>query len=268
MKAIDLYNHMRRIGTWVDWNNTVDRFIIGDPETEVKGIAVAWQSRTTALKEAIDRGCNLFVTHEPTFYRHREDSESIFDDPQAAAKRKFILDSGLVILRCHDVWDQMPEIGIVDSWSKHLGLGKQVAAAQYTSVHQSPAKSLGELAEHVAAATAYLGQPYVEAVGDLEARVTKVGVGCGAIVRIRDMIELGADAVIATDDGSRYWYTGAWALETGTPMIVVNHATAEEPGLRNLAAHIKDRFPGVKTEFIAQGCMYRVLAHRRRSEQA
>jgi len=259
VKAIELHNHMREVGKWVDWNNTVDRFIIGDPETEVKGIAVGWQSRTAALKEAIKRGCNMFVTHEPTFYRHREDSDRIFDDPQAAAKRKFINDNGLVILRCHDVWDQMPKVGIVDSWSAHLGLGKQVASGQFTSVHASPAKTLGELAEHVATATSYLGQPFVETVGDPKAKVTKVAVGCGAIVRIRDMVELGADAIIATDDGTRYWYSAAWALETRTPMIVVNHATAEEPGLRNLAGYIRDKFPGVKTEFVQQGCMYRVL---------
>ena len=259
MKAIDLHNHMREVGKWVDWNNTVDRFIIGEPETQVRGIAVGWQSRTAALKGAIKRGCNLFVTHEPTFYRHRENTDAIFDDPQAAAKRDFINRSGLVILRCHDVWDQMPKVGIVDSWSAHLGLGKQVASGQFTSVHQSPAKSLGELAEHVATATSYLGQPFVEMVGDPRKKVTKVAVGCGAIVHIREMVELGADAIIGSDDDTRYWYSGAWALESGMPMVIVNHATSEEPGLKNLAAYIRDRFPGVKTEFIQQGCMYRVL---------
>ncbi|MDH7601064.1 MAG: Nif3-like dinuclear metal center hexameric protein [Armatimonadota bacterium] len=259
MKAIDLHNHMKEIGKWVDWENTVDRFIIGDPETEVKGIAVAWQSRTQALKEAIKRGCNLFVTHEPTFYRHREDSDSIFSDPQAELKRKFIQDNGLVIYRCHDVWDQMPEIGIVDSWAKHLGLGRRVASAQFTAVHESPAWTLGDLAKHVAAATEYLGQPWVEVVGDLNKPVSKVGIGCGAIIRVRDMVELGADVIIGTDDGTRYWYTGAWALETDTPLIIVNHASSEEPGLRNLVAYISQQFSQVKTEFIAQGCMYSVL---------
>ncbi len=259
MKAIDLHNHMKKIGTWVDWENTVDRFIIGDPGTEVTGIAVAWQSRTDALKEAVKRGCNLFVTHEPTFYRHREDSDSIFSDPQAAAKKLFILDNGLVIYRCHDVWDQMPEIGIVDSWAKLLGLGRRVASAQFTAVHESPARTLGELAKHVAAATEYVGQPWVEMVGDPEKAVSKVGIGCGAIIRVRDMIDLGADVIIGTDDGTRYWYTGAWALETGTPLIIVNHASSEEPGLRNLAAYIAEQFMPVKTEFIPQGCMYRVV---------
>jgi putative NIF3 family GTP cyclohydrolase 1 type 2 len=259
VKAIDLHNHMREIGKWVDWGNTVDRFIIGDPETEVTGIAVAWQSRTEALKEALRRGCNLFVTHEPTFYRHREDSDSIFDDPQAAAKRKFILDNDLVIYRCHDVWDQMPDVGIVDSWAKHLGLGRRMASEQFTAIHESPAPTLEQLARHVASATEYLGQPWVEMVGDPKARVTKVGIGCGAIIRVREMIDLGADVVIATDDGTRYWYTGAWALETGTPLIIVNHATSEEPGIRNLARYISEKFDGTKTEFISQGCMYSVI---------
>lgn len=250
---------MKKIGTWVDWQNTVDRLIIGDPETEVKGIAVAWQSRTAALREAIRRGCNLFVTHEPTFYRHREDSDSIFSDPQSASKRKFILENGLVIYRCHDVWDRMPGIGIVDSWAKHLRLGRRIAEAPFTAVHESPVGTLSELASHVAAATESLGQPWVEMVGEPKVPVSRVGIGCGAIIRVREMIDLGADVIIATDDGTRYWYTGAWSLETRTPMIVVNHATAEEPGLRNLAEYISTNFSGVRTEFIAQGCMYSVV---------
>ena len=41
MRAIELDTHMRHLGTWVDWTNTVDTFKAGDPQTEVHAIAVA-----------------------------------------------------------------------------------------------------------------------------------------------------------------------------------------------------------------------------------
>jgi len=259
MKAIDVQNHMHNLGTWVDWKNSVDRFIIGDPETELKGIAVAWQSRTAALKEAVKLGCNMFITHEPTFYRHRDNDDSVFAQPFAADKRKLIQDNGLVIYRCHDVWDQMPKVGIVDSWAAHLGLGKKLNSDVFHAVYPSPEPTLGELAKRVAAATSYLNQSSVEMVGDPAAKVSKVAIGCGAITRYINMRNLGADVIIGTDDGMRYWNSGAWALESGFPLIIVNHPTAEEPGLKNLAAYVAQQFPDVKTSFIPQGCMFRTL---------
>jgi putative NIF3 family GTP cyclohydrolase 1 type 2 len=255
---------MQKVGTWVNWEATVDRFIMGDPETEVKGIAVAWQSRMAALQEAVKQGCNLFVTHEPTFYRHWDKLDGIFEQPHAAAKKKFVEDNGLVIFRCHDTWDQMPKVGIVDSWGTHLGFTEKLNKEQkHHAVYTSPHSTLGELAKHVAAATSYLNQEYVEMIGDPDTKVSKVGIGCGAITTYRIMIDLGADVIIGTDDGMRYWYSGAWALENKFPLILVNHATAEEPGVRNMATYISRLFPEVKTEFIPQGCMFKVMVQGR-----
>lgn len=259
MRAIELHEHMTSIGTWVDWNHTCDRFIMGDPIAEVRGIAVGWQARTAALRRAVSIGCNLFVTHEPVFYGHTDSDESVFSAPHAIAKRRFIEENGLVIYRCHDVWDRMPEVGIVDSWANHLGLTDRVASDSYHSVYQSPARSLRELAAYVAARTRNLGQDSVEMVGDPDARMSTVAIGCGAITHYETMVGLGADAIIGTDDGMSYWGGGEWALDGEVPLVIVNHATAEEPGILNLAGYIRKVFAGADVEHIAQGCVYRTL---------
>jgi len=108
---------MASVGAWVDWNATCDGFKAGDPQSEVVGIAVAWQSTLPMLRLAAVKGCNLFITHEPTFYVHLDDSETVFRHDYASAKRRFIEESGLTIYRCHDVWDVFPDIGILDSWA-------------------------------------------------------------------------------------------------------------------------------------------------------
>ncbi len=260
MKAIELKQHMREMGAWVDWNRTCDRFIIGDPETEVTAMAVGWQATLPALREAVDRECNLFVTHEPVFYRHMDDDESVFGAAHAQRKRLFIEENGIVIYRCHDVWDRMPEVGIVDSWAAHLGLTGKLDGDDFHSIYPSPAPTLDELARHVVERTRDLGQSAVEFVGAPDMPVHRVAIGCGAITRYETMISLGADVIIGTDDGMSYWSGGEWAVDGGIGLVIVNHCTAEEPGMRNLAAYLSQRFPRIRTEFVAQGCVFRTVS--------
>ena len=258
MKAIDLRKHMQQIGTWVNWQNTADIFIAGDPNTEVERVAVAWQSRTAALRKAVEMGCGLFVTHEQTFYHERQVAGKGEQQPYELEKRKLIDDSGIVILRCHDTWDRVPELGIVDSWAAHLGLTDRISAGKFEAVYAAPAPTLLQLAEYVAAKTANLGQDSVEMVGEPGAKITKVAIGCGAGTNYRKMLELGADAIIGSDDGMRYWADGSWALDRKLPLVLVNHCVSEEPGMKNLAAYISKQF-GVKAIHIPQGSMYRTV---------
>jgi hypothetical protein len=62
-----------------------------------------------------------------------------------------------------------------------------------------------------------------------------------------------------TDDGIRFWQSGSWAMDAGLPLIVVNHATAEEWGMHSLAHYLSEQFPEVPVRFLPQGCMYRTV---------
>jgi hypothetical protein len=95
-------------GGWVHPENSVDVFKAGDPETEVEGIAVAWMSYLWALREADRLGCNLFIAHEPIYYCHQGLDMDIFDLPVAREKRNYLDVGWMVVLRCHDFWDQYP----------------------------------------------------------------------------------------------------------------------------------------------------------------
>lgn len=260
MKAIDLYNHFKEIGTWVNWDSTTDHVLAGDREAEVKGVAVAWQCRTAALKKAVELGCNVFVTHEQHIYPEPQVTKKGEVQPYEIERRDFIEDNGLVIIRCHDVWDQMPEVGIVDSWGAQLELTDRVVTTGIESVYPAPSTTLLRLAKYVAQKTAELGQDGVEMLGDPNAKISKVGIGCGAGTNYEKMVSLGADAIIASDDGTRYWGDGSWALDAGIPVVVVAHCISEEPGMKNLAAYIGEKF-GVKSVHIPQGSMYKLVGH-------
>lgn len=253
----------------MDWEDTADTFKTGDPEATVEGIAVGWMSYTWALEAALERGCNLFVTHEPTFFGHDEPMgpEVSADCPEPVRKRvaeklEFIEANDLTVLQCHDLWDQLPEVGIPDSWGQTLGLGEAVAGEGHFRVYEREPTAAREFAARVADRTAGHGQGPVELVGPADATVSRVAIGTGAITPFRHLLgEYDVDAVVATDDGFTYWKDGAAAIELGVPAVVVNHATSEVGGIAALADHLEERFD-VPVHHIAQECMYEVVSPR------
>lgn len=267
MRARDVRDHLRSLDDgWVDWEETVDTFKAGDPDAEVDGIAVGWMSYTWALERAVAEGCSLFVTHEPTFFRHREPRDAILEADYAAPVREhverklaFIEDNDLAVLRCHDVWDRLPAVGIPDSWGEKLGFGDPVAGEGYFRVYEPEAGTARDLARRVADRTADLEQGPVELVGPADAPVSRVAVGTGAVTPYPEIIEeYDVDAVVASDDGFTYWRDGALAVELGLPAVVVNHATSEVAGIAALADHLDEQFD-VPVHHVAQSCQYRTV---------
>jgi putative NIF3 family GTP cyclohydrolase 1 type 2 len=261
MKAREIEDYLNSLNRSVKpGHESVDGFKTGDPEAEITGIAVGWMSYTWALQEALASGCNLFITHEPTFYDHHDLNAEIERTAITRQKRQFIEQAGLVILRCHDLWDLLPEIGILDSWGQLLELGEEIEHLAYVKIYQSPVTTARDLARRVAQRLQPLGQPGVQLVGRADKPVQRIAIGTGAITPVIHIIERHhPDAVICTDDGIVFWRDAAFAIDGGIPLIIVNHAVSEELGFRNLATLLQKQFPRMKVIHITQGCMYQVL---------
>ncbi len=175
MKADDIRRHFLSIADWVDPEVTVDRIIVGDPDAKVDRALVSWIASFHAVEEAVARGCQMVITHEPTFWVHANELPSVEQwDPDsvmyaaAERKRRYIEEHGLVVLRVHDAWDAWPEIGIPWAWARHLGLGEEPAAlgeGAYQQRYDIEPVPLDELARRVASRTALLGEPAVQVVG-------------------------------------------------------------------------------------------------------
>ncbi|MHC4330097.1 MAG: Nif3-like dinuclear metal center hexameric protein [Planctomycetota bacterium] len=261
LAAGDVHNYLRSLGAgWVDSTRTVDTFKAGSPAIPVKGIAVGWMSYFSSLRRAVELDCNLFVTHEPTYYDHRDKDQSVFEFETARKKKEFIEEHNLSIIRCHDVWDQYLKLGIPDSWGSFLGFKNCVLTRNFYRVYELPAVKAIHLARHVAGKIANLGQQGVQLVGPADKTVSRVAIGTGAITPFRFMVkELKADVIIATDDGISYWRDAALAIDMDFPMIVVNHPCSEEFGMKNLAAHLSEEYPAVPVHHIPQKCMYKII---------
>ncbi|MHB1294737.1 MAG: Nif3-like dinuclear metal center hexameric protein [Anaerolineae bacterium] len=264
MQAQHLHDHLMRVAPWVDWQGgTCDGFKYGSPAMDVRGIAVAWQALQGSLEEAHTEGCNLFITHEPTFYSHMDDDEALRGSPPAVHKMAFLDRTGMAVYRCHDAWDVFPRLGVVDAWSAFLGLGEPVATARYYNVHAVAPCTAWQIARQVSERVADLQEQGIQFMGRKSQIVSRIAVGTGAITDVRRMVELGADLVIASDDGTTLWRDAAWMADAGLPLITVNHMTAEIPGLHGLAEYLRGQFPGVPVTFVGPTCQYEILAQER-----
>jgi len=268
VKATEIREHFLSVGRWVDREKTVDRIIIGDPETEVRRALVSWISDFRAVREAVARGCQMLVTHEPTFWIHANEVATFEQWERGSAnrqlaerKRAFIEQHKLVILRVHDAWDGMPEIGIPWAWARHLEVGERPAAVSEGSYQQRydiEPMPLDGLAERIAQRAALLGEPAVQVVGPGDKVVSRVGIGTGCYTDIALFLSLGCDVSIVCDDSNWYWQWLQFAADYGHAVIRVNHGVTEEPGMVTLTEYINQMLP-VRAEHLPHGASFRLV---------
>lgn len=262
MKAHDLHEYMQAQGTWVPWDRSNDIFQHGDPDAEVSRIAVGWMCTIRALRWAALWGAEMFITHEPMYYDHNGRDPEIADDPAYRYKIEAVDELGLVVYRCHDVWDRFPEHGVQDSWDRGLGWQDAPLHARndFLRVRQIEPRPLGEVAAYVGERLRPLGQKSVRIVGDPEHPVARIGLGTGCtggIPVFQWFREHGADAVIATEVNN--WIDVPWADDAGLGLIVCNHSTSEQWAMQSLTAYLQEQFPGVEFRCVPPEIVYREL---------
>ena len=132
----------------------------------------------------------------------------------------------------------MPDVGIPDAWTTFLGFPSEPRPVDsfYRLCHVGSC-SLQDAAECVLDRVKSLGQHTVQMVGDADTPVSRMAVGTGAITRLPEMFELGPDLLLVTDDGISSTASGLWSLDLGVPMLIVNHATAELPGMMAMVGY-------------------------------
>ena len=252
MNTSEIHKHLLSKAPWVNHETTVDTVKSGDPTKEVTSVAVGWMSTMDNLRMAYENGCDLFITHEPTFWHHSQDERPARAEPPGISKQKFLEKTGMVILRVHDIWDPWPEIGIRDSWARGLGLERRIAEdnRKFVAVYEIPETTLWAFAKHVAMRVRPLGQDTVWVLGEPNWRVSYPAVGTGCGTPGIEMINRGADVVVVCDDGFSYWQRGERFFEMGVGVVMVSHGTSEMWGIENLARYLDETFPELQVTYL------------------
>lgn len=272
MTAEDLNTYLRSIISVKE--PSVDRIIIGDPKTKVDKIGTAWMPYWKTLREAKEKGVNVLIVHEPTFYTHWDleaENSDFLGAPSPAKnnyseirdeKKKWILDNKMVIIRCHDVLDKIPGWGIPFALGNGLGFKNEsiIRSKTYYNVYKTNPTPAIDIAKTIAKKLKKINQPGIAFYGDENYEVRSVGLGTGCICDPLQYSELSPDLFIGIDDTIRTWIQTTYAEDSGKPLIVINHGTSEEFGMRSLNDHLQTTFEDIEVLHINQGCGYKFVS--------
>ncbi|MCL6431950.1 MAG: Nif3-like dinuclear metal center hexameric protein [Anaerolineae bacterium] len=252
MNTNELREYLLSRAPWVDPANTVDTVKAGDPTRPVRTVGVGWVASSANLRAAAELGCELFITHEPTFWEHAAPEQQLRTVEPGRSKQRLLDETGLVVLRIHDTWDRWPEHGIRDSWARGLGLTQRIAedGARWQAVFEIEPTPLLEFARHVARRVRPLGEDSVRIIGDPARTVRRPAIGTGCAGPDADMVALGADVLIVCYDGASYWQTRERLADLGAAVVTVEHGTSEMWGMESLARYLSAHFPDLTVHYL------------------
>jgi len=251
MRASEIREYFISRADWVNRETTVDTFKFGDPDVAVRSVGVTWMLTMDAIDAAERLMVNFVVTHEPTFWTHRDVVDEVRDHPAYLAKVRRLEETGLTVMRLHDCWDWWPEIGIAASLAKRLGLTLIETGGHNAKVYAVDAPTtLDVFARFV---RDRLGMDAVQVMGDGAAPVARVG-SCfgmsGGLARLGAYVDMRPDVIVAGELIN--WQDVRYLQDNRLPLILTDHAASENPGMKSLAKFLTDTFD-VPAHFIETG---------------
>lgn len=238
----------------VPWRTeTVDKFVAGDPEIPVKGIATTMMATLDVIQRAAAAGKNLVITHEPTFWLHQDTVVGLEQDSTYRFKIDFIKQHNMAVFRFHDHWHAHRPDGISTGMVRELGWEKY-EDAQHPRNFSFPALKLSGLAKEM---QTKLHVRSMRVVGDPNLSVSRVAASWGAGSRegiIKLLAQPDVDAVIIGE--GREWEVVEYAQDAisagkKTALIILGHVVSEQAGMKYCAEWLKTFITDVPVEFVA-----------------
>jgi putative NIF3 family GTP cyclohydrolase 1 type 2 len=233
-------------------NNTYrDTFKIGNPDTQVTGVATTMMVTLDMLRRAHAAGLNFVISHEDTWWNDRDETKDLQENPLYKLKRDFCLNNNMIVWRFHDHQHaKKPDQSIVAEL-RDVGIIDENAAMSSGKVYTVPETTLGEFASSIKKRT---GWKAIRAVGDPKAKISKVLVGPGYA---SPRLTLEADVAIGgespeTDgafDNPEYVMDAA-TLGIPKGQIILGHVVSEEGGMEEFAKWLKTFVSGVPIQFV------------------
>ena len=235
-----------RAGIGVPWReSTVDGIKAGRPETVVTGIGTTAMATLEVLRHAADSRRNLIVTQEPVFYSGNDAPGNRSTDPVYLAKKAFIDERGLVVLRLTDHWNARVPNENVRALADALGWGGYRDVSR-DGIYTLPRTTVRDVSLHL---EKRLGARGLRTVGRTDLGVTTVFLSPGTTdlaSTVRNVPRV--DVVIAGEP--REWEAVPYVLdtaETGSPkaLIALGRVVSETPGAKACAAWLETLVPGM-----------------------
>ena len=248
---------------------TCDGIITGDVEKECTGVAVTCCSTAEAIRKAAELGCNLMITHEPTFFHGFDETEWLSDNSVYAEKKQLIEQTGMTIFRNHDRLHSDNPDGIFNGVVKMLGWEKYGSVDSFMpgACFELGKTTVGEIAKHMIDVLHIDG---MRIIGDPDMEVSRAGFifhfnGGPMDKELIEFIEKNDMQVIIPGEIVD-WTIGEYVqdavcLGKKRALLNVGHFNWEEPGMEYMAKWLPDVIGHeVPVHFIQSGNQYRWIS--------
>ena len=280
MTGQELLNRVQK-NTGVPWQSLradgySDGLLMGSPDTEVTGIVTTFTPTLELLKRAVSSGKNAIICREAPFYSRGErfplnwregpapPKELIENDSVYRAKRDFISQNNLMIIRLCDNWDarridgQLRGLARALEWeSCHIApqQGDETYGPQnvYFSIPATPLNNLGRQLQEK------LRVRPIRVIGDPRAGIHEVALAPGLLLVAqaeRILERHSVDAVIAGDAvewEAVPYFQDLIAAKMAKALILLGEEVSEEPGSGEMASWLKTFLSEVPIEWMPAG---------------
>ncbi len=236
--------------------DTVDTLKAGSPDMKVTGIVTTMFATIAVIREAIDRGANFIIAHEPTFYNHTDDVSWLQNDDVYKYKADLLKKNNIAVWRNHDYIHRLVPDGVI------TGTLAQLEWQNYTDkklpwVVTLPQKThLKELIRH---AKSKLHIDKVRYVGTPDQVCQRIFLmpGAGGGRRHIESIEQFKPDVLVVGEISE-WETAEYvrdALAKGDnlSLVVLGHIASEEAGSEFMLQWLAKNLPAIKVTHVRSG---------------
>jgi putative NIF3 family GTP cyclohydrolase 1 type 2 len=237
---------------------TVDTFKSGNPDNVVTGIAVSMFADMATLRKAVENNCNLIIVHEPTFYNHLDNTESLQDDPVFLKKIAYINEHKLIIFRFHDHWHKTVPDGIYVGMVDKLGW-KANQVDKSMKFFKFEEQTVGSFAQKL---QEKLKGSQLRIVGDPQMRFTNVALAVGApgSQSHRNLLNDNSTELLVAGEAQE-WETYEYVLDASMlgmkkAAIFTGHIPSEEAGMEYCANWLKTFIKDIPVIYLENGSAY------------
>jgi len=255
LTGLDVIDRMKQHLTCTWSEQTVDTFKEGKPEQQITGIACTFTATMNVLKHAVEQGCNLIITHEPTYYNHLDSREGLENDPVYAAKLAFIEEHELIIFRFHDHWHRTTPDGI------YVGMNRKMQWDTYLvegekNIYDFPEVKLSDVSTHL---KAIFPDANLRVIGDPKLKIRRAAFSAGApgsAAHFR-LLQRGDIQLLVIGEAPE-WETIEYvrdAVQSNLPrsLIILGHSVSEEAGMDYCAEWLRTFITELPVFFIPAG---------------
>lgn len=248
------------------FEESCDGFKAGCPSAHCSGVVTTCVLSPNVIRQAVSKGCNLIIVHEPSFFTHEDKTDWLEGDPVYTQIMQLMMEHQIAVWRNHDHMHSAPKDEIMIGVLKALGweFYADRDACRFQQVITIPETTLYQLAVHL---KDRLRLSTGRIVGNPEAKVSRIAF-CAHIFPSWNEEEQKPTKLAGREDidvlipGELIDWTvvpyirDAAQLGMNKAIIQVGHFNLEEPGMQYMAEKMAGLVPELPVCFIPSGDPY------------